>query len=146
MSAPSPRFFLWVAKCCKLLGKDKSYGRNMMPSEDPSWYFCFDDGLKPEEAVAKYQAHVAAVAKYKAEVAAAGRRWPTRPWRSGDGIGTAVYIGDRPAIVISARRAAFGFGETGDLPTDSIDVIDETSWPVRDEMSRLRAAVRKTER
>lgn len=53
MLAPSNRFFEWVAKCCDLLGKPKSYGVNLFPEKDPSWFGCFDDGMTPEEAVAK---------------------------------------------------------------------------------------------
>lgn len=50
------RFFQWVAKCCALLGKPPEWGANLMPSEDPSWFFCYDDKMTPEEAVAKYRA------------------------------------------------------------------------------------------
>lgn len=48
-------FFQWVYECCKLMGKDKDYGHNLLPAKDPSWYWCFDDGMTPEEAVAKYK-------------------------------------------------------------------------------------------
>ena len=44
-------FFEWVAKCCDLMGKPRSYGKEMLPDIDPSWFYCYDDGLSPEEAV-----------------------------------------------------------------------------------------------
>lgn len=48
-------FFEWVAECCKLLGWAKVDGAKMMPDYDPCWYGCYDDGMSPEGAVAKYK-------------------------------------------------------------------------------------------
>lgn len=49
------RFFHFVRECAKLLGIADTDGEAKLV-EDKSWYFCFDDGMTPAEAVAKYRA------------------------------------------------------------------------------------------
>lgn len=51
-------FFEWVAKCCELLGWSKEEGIKLLPEADPSWYFCYDDGMTPEAAVNEYKQRV----------------------------------------------------------------------------------------
>ena len=43
------RFFEWVSECCKELGWPIEKGIFMVT--DSSWYFCYDDGMTPKEAV-----------------------------------------------------------------------------------------------
>lgn len=52
------RFFTFLRECGRLLGKDDNQTAELI--EDPSWFFCFDDGLTPTEAVRKYQEHLKA--------------------------------------------------------------------------------------
>lgn len=51
-------FFPWVAKCCEIAGWSLEDGRYLMPEYDPSWFFCFDDGMAPEQAVEEYRSKV----------------------------------------------------------------------------------------
>jgi len=51
------KFFEWVAEVCKELGWEIKEGAKLMPSEDPSWWFCYDDGMTPKEAVAEAVKH-----------------------------------------------------------------------------------------
>ena len=79
------------------------------------------------------------------------RRWPTRAWREGDGVGTAVYVGDRPGVVVEIAtswpvcvpRAMMVMFAEGPEPVNLIDldVINETSWPVREAVRQLRASL-----
>jgi hypothetical protein len=77
------------------------------------------------------------------------RRWPTRAWRAGDGVGTAVYVGDRAGIVAAAIdggwRVAYAPDETHDVlaAAGPVDVIDERPWPVRAVMEALRQRIRR---
>ena len=48
-------FFEWVSQCCVELGEPIEYGVNMMPVNDPCWYFAYDDGQTPQEAVNEYK-------------------------------------------------------------------------------------------
>jgi hypothetical protein len=45
------KFFTWITKVGELAGwsREEIAGR----LEDPCWFFCFDDGMKPEEALAE---------------------------------------------------------------------------------------------
>ena len=52
-AVPEPRFFSWVVECCALLGWRREEGERLFPGADPSWFFCYDDGMSPEEAVAE---------------------------------------------------------------------------------------------
>ena len=70
------------------------------------------------------------------------RRWPTRAWGAGDGVGTAVYVGDRAAIVMSSTRVAYEPGDEADV-SGPLVVIDEGSWPVRAVMEALRQRIRR---
>lgn len=47
----SSRFFDWVEACTALLGWPLEQGVEMLPENDPCWFFCYDDGMSPEEAV-----------------------------------------------------------------------------------------------
>lgn len=48
------RYFTFIKTCAELLGiTEPEKQANLL--EDPSWYFCFDDGLTPEQAVKEYQ-------------------------------------------------------------------------------------------
>lgn len=48
-------FFTWVAKCCELLGWPIEDGEKLLPSVDPSWFYCYDDKMTPEQAVNEYR-------------------------------------------------------------------------------------------
>lgn len=48
------RFFRWVRECAKLLGIVGTEKEPLLV-EDRSWFFCFDDGMTPEQAVAEYR-------------------------------------------------------------------------------------------
>lgn len=45
----SDKFYEWIADCCKELGWPIEKGCILI--EDDSWYWCYDDGMTPEEAV-----------------------------------------------------------------------------------------------
>ena len=47
------RFFSWIYECSKILGVA---GESLV--EDPSWYWCYDDGMTPEEATEEYKEKV----------------------------------------------------------------------------------------
>jgi hypothetical protein len=49
------KFYEWVFKCCDLLGKSKEQGVDLLPESDPGWFWAFEDGLTPEQAVEKYK-------------------------------------------------------------------------------------------
>jgi hypothetical protein len=44
-------FFTWVAECCKLLNWKPEDGSKLLPENDPCWFYCFDDGMSPKDAV-----------------------------------------------------------------------------------------------
>ena len=46
---PSPRYFKWIAQCCKELNWETKEGDQLV--EDPNWFGCYDDGMTPKEAV-----------------------------------------------------------------------------------------------
>ena len=46
------QFFTFIRECGKLLGKNDKETASLL--EDPSWFFCFDDGMTPREAVNEY--------------------------------------------------------------------------------------------
>jgi hypothetical protein len=48
-------FFEWVGECVKLMGGTLPQGEYLLPDKDPSWFWCYDDGMKPEDAVAEYR-------------------------------------------------------------------------------------------
>lgn len=50
--AHQEKFFRFIRECGKLLGKTDEETAKLV--EDPSWFFCFDDGLTPELAVREY--------------------------------------------------------------------------------------------
>lgn len=54
-------FFEWVVKCCELLGLSKEEGEQLLPENDPCWFYCYDDGMTPEAAVAEYKHKVTGV-------------------------------------------------------------------------------------
>lgn len=54
-------FFEWVVKCCELLGLSKEEGEKLLPENDPCWFYCYDDGMTPEAAVAEYKHKVTGV-------------------------------------------------------------------------------------
>ena len=43
------KFFQWIASICKLMEQPASYGESLI--KDPCWFYCFDDGMSPEEAL-----------------------------------------------------------------------------------------------
>ena len=43
------RYFEWIAECCNELGWPIEKGADLL--KDNSWYWCFDDGMTPKEAV-----------------------------------------------------------------------------------------------
>jgi hypothetical protein len=47
------RFFRFIQECGKLLGKSDEETADLL--KDPSWFFCFDDGMAPEDAVQEYR-------------------------------------------------------------------------------------------
>lgn len=49
ISRGAAKFFEWVSECCKELGWPIEKGKFLV--EDPSWFFCYDDGMTPKEAV-----------------------------------------------------------------------------------------------
>ena len=59
ISPPDPlkkhreRFFRFIQECGKLLGKNDKETAELL--KDPSWFFCFDDGMTPENAVQEYR-------------------------------------------------------------------------------------------
>lgn len=46
------RFFTFIRECGKLLGKNDEETAKLV--DDPSWFYCFDDRLTPQEAVNEY--------------------------------------------------------------------------------------------
>ncbi len=44
-------WFMWLKDVCVLLDKPSTYGIELM--KDMSWFYCFDDGLSPAQAVAE---------------------------------------------------------------------------------------------
>lgn len=52
VGAPN-KFFEFIAACAALLKMPKAYGEELL--KDRCWFFCFDDGLTPEQAVEKYK-------------------------------------------------------------------------------------------
>lgn len=59
---PGPRFERWLTEVAKLLGVEVHFDVPLEKSSfedlrhDESWYWAFDDGMKPEEAVAEFRA------------------------------------------------------------------------------------------
>jgi len=47
---PGPRYMEWINKVATLLDKDVEALK-----EDDCWYWCFDDWMRPEDAVAEYR-------------------------------------------------------------------------------------------
>ncbi len=47
------RFYDWIESCCNLLGWSTEQGVQLTPEVDPCWYWCYDDGMSPEMAVAE---------------------------------------------------------------------------------------------
>ena len=45
------RFFTWLKKVGELAGWSTEETAKRV--EDPSWFYCYDDGMKPEDAVAE---------------------------------------------------------------------------------------------
>ncbi|CAK0759811.1 hypothetical protein CCP1ISM_930006 [Azospirillaceae bacterium] len=54
---PKLPFFEWVKECCKELKWDVKEGVKLLPEADPSWFYCYDDGMTPEAAVKEYLDH-----------------------------------------------------------------------------------------
>lgn len=83
------------------------------------------------------------------------RRWPTRPWRLSDGIGTAVYVGDDAGIVTKIAPpwpgnvpremvVAFSAETTRPVLFIEVDVIDEAAaWDAAAVLTCLREAIRR---
>lgn len=51
--ASSLGFFIFIKRSGELLGMDAEEAASLI--DDPSWFFCYDDGLTPEQAVAEYK-------------------------------------------------------------------------------------------
>jgi hypothetical protein len=51
--ASSLGFFIFIKRSGELLGMDAEEAACLI--DDPSWFFCYDDGLTAEQAVAKYK-------------------------------------------------------------------------------------------
>jgi hypothetical protein len=49
------RYFRYIKTCAELLGITDPEKQGAL-IEDRSWFFCFDDRLTPEQAVAEYRA------------------------------------------------------------------------------------------
>lgn len=47
------KFFSWLAEVCAELDKPAEFGVELV--EDESWYFCYDDGLTPQQAVKEFK-------------------------------------------------------------------------------------------
>lgn len=45
------RYYKWIANVCGVLKWDVMKGADLIA--DPSWFYCYDDGMTPEEAVAE---------------------------------------------------------------------------------------------
>lgn len=45
-------FFTFIRECGKILEKTDEETAKLL--EDPSWFFCFDDGMTPQDAVIEY--------------------------------------------------------------------------------------------
>jgi len=43
------QYFKWIANVCGVLKWDIMKGADLIG--DPSWFYCYEDGLTPEEAV-----------------------------------------------------------------------------------------------
>lgn len=52
-AAHRDRFFRFIKECGELLGIDQNATAKLV--EDPCWFYCFDDGFTPAEAVKKYK-------------------------------------------------------------------------------------------
>lgn len=48
---PGPKYEAFILEVSKLLDLDVQFLK-----EDPSWYWCYDDGYSPEKAVQVFQA------------------------------------------------------------------------------------------
>jgi hypothetical protein len=75
--APDKRFFRWIVECCELLGWPASAGENMLPEKDPCWFFAFDDGVSPHQAVSHYKTFGGG--EWKCPSCAAIGRWSDSP-------------------------------------------------------------------
>jgi hypothetical protein len=45
------KFYEWIANVCDLMCKPRSYGVELI--KDNNCFFCFDDGMTPEEVLEK---------------------------------------------------------------------------------------------
>ena len=45
------KFFTWITEVGKLAGWSSDETADRV--EDPSWFYCFDDGMRPEDALAE---------------------------------------------------------------------------------------------
>jgi hypothetical protein len=52
--AARERFFTFVKQCGQLLGLDDEQTAKLL--NDSSWFFCFDDGMTPEQSVEAFKA------------------------------------------------------------------------------------------
>lgn len=46
------QFFMFIRECGKLLAKNDEETSKLL--DDPSWYYCFVDGMTPQESVKEY--------------------------------------------------------------------------------------------
>lgn len=49
---PDPKYFVWIKECGDLMGKNTEDTADLV--EDPNWFGCYDDGMKPVDAVREY--------------------------------------------------------------------------------------------
>lgn len=45
--------FEWIAECCTILGKEKTYGAMLLA--DPNWRAAWEDDFTPEMAIAEFK-------------------------------------------------------------------------------------------
>ncbi len=50
------QFFTFIRECGKILGKNDEETSKLL--DDQSWFYCFDDGMTPQETVGMYLRYV----------------------------------------------------------------------------------------